>query len=67
VRLIKGYSSQALTYEEDALKALASVITTLTTSFGISFYEGIPEGYLDAALLFTYIHNPSWRCKPFPS
>jgi hypothetical protein len=68
VRLIEGYSSRALTYEEDALKALTGVLTSLTTSFDISFYEGIPGGYLDAALLFhTFIHDPSWRRKPFPS
>jgi hypothetical protein len=68
VRLIEGYSSRALTHEEDALKALTGVLTSLTTSHGILFYEGIPEGYLDAALLFhTYIHDPSWRRKTFPS
>jgi Heterokaryon incompatibility protein (HET) len=68
MRLIEGYSSRALTHEEDALKALTGVLASLTSSHGIPFYEGIPESYLDAALLFhTYIHDPSWRRKAFPS
>jgi hypothetical protein len=68
MRLIEGYTPRILTHKEDSLKALRGVLTSLTASHGIGFYKGIPESYLDAALLFDRaIHNPSSRRKIFPS
>jgi hypothetical protein len=53
VEVVEEYASRDLSYESDALHAFAGVMGVLSQKLECQFLWGLPERYLDAALLWT--------------
>lgn len=51
-KLCEDYSTRLLRFESDALRAVAGILRPLTASLRTGMLEGLPELYLDMALLF---------------
>ena len=52
ISLVHDYAQRKLTYGDDALHAVASLLSVMSTSFMGGFISGLPEMFFDEALLW---------------
>ena len=65
--LVKRYTHRRLSYDADALNAIAGILKVLRPSFRGEFIHGLPSTELDLALLWAPAGNLRWRTGNFPS
>ena len=61
------YSKRALTYQTDALRAMAGIICRLSERMECRFLVGLPIAAFDMFLVFRRNHSLLYRRKEFPS
>lgn len=61
-KVASQYSQRILTKEIDALRAIDGVLTVLSNGFQAEMLHGLPESFLDAALLWRAAKSLSRRC-----
>jgi hypothetical protein len=72
VRLVQDYTKRKLTYSDDALHAISSLLVTMSFSFLGGFISGLPEMFFNEALLWQpkepmQRRHCSERLKELPS
>lgn len=79
LQLVAAYNTRQLSFDEDILAAFAGITTSLSTAFVGGFLHGLPELFLDVALLWQPVGycsrrkplqeatNPSSQTSAFPS
>jgi hypothetical protein len=65
--LLLYYTKRALTYQMDALRAMAGIIRRLSERMKCRFLEGLPTAAFDLFIVFRRHHSPLYRRAGFPS
>ncbi|KAK1834079.1 heterokaryon incompatibility protein-domain-containing protein [Podospora conica] len=64
---LQEYTGRAITYQSDIVDAFRGVTAMMGTFLGPRSWQGLPERYLAAALLWTKTTGTSGRREGFPS
>lgn len=61
IKLVREYSRRKLTYSDDALPAISSLLSVMSSSFDGGFISGLPEMFFDEALLWQPMESMQRR------
>ncbi|KAF2491848.1 HET-domain-containing protein [Lophium mytilinum] len=79
-QLMRQYRGRRITHDSDTLRAFSGILNDLNTTWGLTFFAGLPLQYFDCAIGFTTVSQnpnpefPSWSwaawglklASPFP-